>query len=263
MVELKYIHRRKIRRIIAIVGGACASVAVTVGAIALLGQRSAPLTVSLTNSGANLSLSTNANGNDKTVYLVADTVPKYTQVTLSDVDAYDISNPLDNENTQSALAEENSATLIFKYTFYVANNGKKDADYDLTLNLSNPTKDVSKTYDLDDILRVRFYENRNLNEHNYVTYAKRATSYHYDENGQRSWKEQIAGENSGYAEEFISNKVILKSSVTSLKPGEMVRTSFVFWLEGEDEEGKGEAPISSALVLGVSISAHEAKDIAS
>lgn len=260
MVELKYIRRRKTRRIIAIAGGACASVAIVIGAIALFGQRSSPLTVSLTNSGASLSLSTNQAGSDKTVYLVADNVPKYTQASLYDIDAYDIGNPLDNENTTSKVAEKNSETQIFKYTFYITNDGKKDADYDLVLNMSNPTKDVSRKYDLEDILRVRFYENRNLDEHNYVTYAKSATTFHYDEQGEQSWKEHIGDENSGYAEQFVSNRIILKSEFKNLQPGEKVRYTFVFWLAGEDQEGEGPAPVSSALVLGVDISAHEAEN---
>ena len=54
MVNLKYIRRRQARRIIAAVAGGCAAVALVIGAIALFGQRSSPLTVSLNNSGAKL-----------------------------------------------------------------------------------------------------------------------------------------------------------------------------------------------------------------
>lgn len=258
MVNQKFIRRRKARRIIAAVAGGCAAVALVIGAIALFGQRASPLTVSLNNSGAKLSLSTTASSNENKVYLVADQVPGYDLYSAAQFDFY--TKELDDENTYTELAEKESATLFFKYTFYVSNNGNSQADYDLALTLSNPTKDASNRFDIDSILRVRFYENRNLNEHNYVTYAKKSADPHIDENGNQSWKEQIAGDGSGYAEEFVSSKVILNSAVRNLAPGEKVRYTFVFWLEGDDPECEGEAPVNSALVLGVNVSAHEAEN---
>ena len=258
MVNQKYIRRRQARRIIAAVAGGCAAVALVIGAIALFGQRASPLTVSLNNSGAKLSLSTTASNNENKVYLVADEVPGYDLYSASQFDYY--TKELDDENTYTELAEKESATLFFKYTFYVTNNGNSQADYDLALTLSNPTKDASNRFDIDSILRVRFYENRNLDEHNYVTYAKKSADPHIDENGQQSWKEQIAGDGSGYAEEFVSSKVILNSAVRNLAPNEKVRYTFVFWLEGDDPECEGEAPVNSALVLGVNVSAHEAEN---
>lgn len=260
MVNLTYIKKRTARRIILAVAGGCAAVALVIGAIALLGQRASPLTVTLTNSGAKLTLSQTSKpeGSDNRVYLVADKVPSYCEYTEDQFNYY--SKELDDENTYSEFAEKESATLFFKYTFFVNNNGSAEADYDLTLTIDNPTKNASNRYDLDSILRVRFYENKNLDEHNYVTYAKKSADPHIDENGEQSWKEQIAGDGTGYAEEFVSNKVILKSAIRNLAPGEKVRNTFVFWLEGEDPQCQGEAPVNSALVLGVSVDAHEAEN---
>lgn len=264
MVNLAYIRKRKARRIITAVALGCAATVIVIGAIALLGQKASPFTVKLSNAGANLSLSTKENdeSGEGKVYLMADQVPEYTPYseTMLKDDEY-----LDNERTYSEfnLDEDNNetATRFFKFTFYVENKGNNEADYDLRLTMSNPTNQATNRYDIDSILRVRFYENRNLDEHNYTTYAKASSTSHTDENGEESWQELISIAGNGYAEEFLSTKLILKSHVSNMEAGEKIRYTFVFWLEGEDPECIGkEAPVDSALVLGVDISAHEAEN---
>lgn len=265
MVNLAYIRKRRARRIITAVALGCAATAIVIGAIALLGQRASPFTVKLSNAGANLSLFTkeDAANSDGSVYLVADQVPEYTPISEANVnDVLDI----DNERTFSAFnldeKDEPNATRYFKYTFYVKNVGTSAADYDLRLSMTNATVQATNVYSIDSILRVRFYENRNLSEHKCVTYAKASSTKHLDDNGNETWKELISVPGSGFAEEFLSTNLILKSHVSDLKQGEMVRYTFVFWLEGDDPEcsDKYKAPVDSALVLGADISAHEAKD---
>ena len=258
MVDLKYIRKRKTRRIIAAIGTACAATAIIMMAIALLGQRSAPLTITLTNSGAQLALSTSLEEKSNAVYLVADEVPSYDEYCEEQLILANSELEVDDEHTYSRLTPNQQSTLYFKYTFYVTNNGNKAANYDLSLNMSQPSKDASNRYDLDSVLRVRFYENKNLDEHNYVTYAKKSAEPHRDENGELSWKEKVSAvDDSGYAEEFVNSKVILKSTVNDLKPREVIRYTFVFWIEGDDPQCMDEAPVNSALILGVEISAHE------
>ena len=258
MVDLHYIHRRKARRIIAAIAGACTATAMVFMAIALLGQRAAPLTITLTNSGAQLALSTTAEEKSNAVYLVADAVPSYDEYAEEQLILENENLEVDDENTFSRLTLNEQSTLFFKYTFYVTNNGSKDADYDLSLSMSQPSHDASNRFDLDSVLRVRFYENKNLDEHKYTTYAKKSKNYHIDENGEKSWKERVSDvEESGYAEEFINSSLILKSTVTNLRPQEKVRYTFVFWIEGSDPQCEGEAPVNSALILGVEIGAHE------
>ena len=266
MVDLAYIRKRRIRRIVAAVGISCTATALVIGAIALLGQRAAPLTVTLVNSGASLSLSTEKQGGDNRVYLVADQVPGYVEYTEENLKY--LPNELDDEHTYSEFADNETGTLFFKYTFFVTNNGSSEADYDLTLKMSNPTRTATNRFDLDSILRVRFYENKvyedeSLNKHEYVTYAKRSATPHYEGEGedkQQVWTEHISDEHSEYAKEFLSSKVILKSEVKNLLPKEQIRYTFVFWLEGLDPECEGVPPVDSALILGVDVSAHEAED---
>ena len=258
MVDLHYIRKRKARRIIAAVAGSCLAVALVLMAIALLGQRSAPLTVTLTNSGAQLALSTTEDEDSNAVYLVADAVPSYVEYDEQQLilDSEDLE--VDDEHTYSRLTLNEQSTLFFKYTFYVTNKGTSSTDYDLGLTMSQHSHQASNRFGLDSVLRVRFYENRDLSKHYYTTYAKKSKNYHLDENGDVSWKERVSDrEESGYAEEFINSNLILTSTVTALKPQEKVRYTLVFWLEGSDPECTGEAPVDNALILGVEIGAHE------
>ena len=270
MVNLAYIRKRKARKIIAAVALGCAATALVIGAIAMLGQQASPFTVKLANAGVSLTLNTEEESGEEggKVYIMADQVPEYCCYTeqllkrFSDED-------LDSDGSYSSfnLDENNkrTATRYFKITFFVENNGSADADYDLQLSMSNPTVHATNTYDMDNIMRVRFYENRNLEEHNFKTYAKSSSTKHTDPvTGEDSWKELIStyddkveDKTSLYAEEFLSSKMILKSHISRLKKGEKVRNTFVVWLEGEDPECIGnEPPTDSALILGVDISAH-------
>lgn len=258
MVDLHYIHKRKARRIIAAVASACLAISLIFMAIALLGQRAAPLTVTLSNSGASLALSTSLHKESNSVYLVADTVPAYNQYDEQHLIYENEKLEVDDENTFSRLTLNEESTLFFKYTFYVTNKGNSSADYDLALTMAQHSQQASNRFGLDSVLRVRFYENKNLDEHNYVTYAKTSKNYHYDEHGEVSWKEKVSEvDESGYAEEFLNQNMILKSTVTKLQPKEVIRYTIVLWLEGSDPECQGEAPVNSALILGVEIGAHK------
>ena len=258
MVDLHYIHKRKARRIIAAIAGGCAAFIIIFMAIALLGQRAAPLTVTLTNSGASLALSTSLNEESNAVYLVADAVPSYVEYDEQQLILDNEELEVDDEHTYSRLTLNEESTLFFKYTFYVTNKGNSSTDYDLGLTMSQHSHQASNRFGLDAVLRVRFYENRKLDEHHYTTYAKKSKDYHLDENGEVSWKERVSDrEESGYAEEFVNSNLILTSTVLKLQPKEVVRYTLVFWLEGSDPECSGEAPVDNALILGVEIGAHE------
>ena len=267
MVNLAYIRKRKARRIIVAVALGCAATALVIGAIAMLGQKASPFTVKLSNAGANLSLSTKGDEatNEGRVYIMADDIPEYCVYSEK---LLNTKQNIDSEYTDSEFSYDDQnkeiATRFFKLTFFVENKGDTPADYDLRLTMSNPTNLAANRFDIDSILRVRFYENKmfedeSLNEHNEpVTYAKRSATPH-EVGSEIVWKEYISDETSGFAEEFLSSKLILKSHVANLKKGEKIRNTFVLWLEGNDPECVGEeVPENGGLILGVDISAHEA-----
>ena len=263
MVDLSIIRKRKAKKIIIIVGAASLVTVAVISAVALLGQHASPLTVSLNNSGASLTLSETGNteDGDKTSFLLAKDVPGYQEIdgnliNQNYTDAY-----LDSEKNQDSIIAttegDYKVTLFFKYTFFIENNGENAADYLLTLNISNQNRNVSE-FDLTDILRVRFYENFDLDKHEYKTYAKPASVFDEETNQYVDVPVPI-GKNMGNAEMFESNRVALKSEVKNFEAGQKVRYTFVIWLEGNDIDSYGKmAPVGSSLSLGVNISAHEA-----
>lgn len=268
MVNLSYVHKRQARRIITAIALGSAALMLVIGAIALLGQKASPFTVKLANSGVSLSLAEteDESASGGKIYLMADSkydeVPSYCCFTEDLLPKEDVLDDWRSESVFNYNGNKKTATRFFKYTFYVVNNGSAEADYDLELNLNSAFRSVSGRYDLDSVLRVRFFENRDLSKHYSVTYAKSSLESHIDpETNKESWKELISTYKEGnpeeYAEEFLSSKLLLKSHISNLQKGEKVRNTFVFWLEGEDPECIGnEPPVESALVLGVDISAH-------
>ena len=267
-MDLKYVRQRKARRIIAASGSACAGLATIIGVVALLAQRPGSFVVSVKNNASRLTLAHElAKSDEQVTYYNAGEVPTFVEYQNSDLNLYrdDI---LDNENfsykTDARTGE--GSIKFFACTFYVKNIGNVDAGYSLSLNFTNVSKSVQKGYDLDSILRVRFYENKVTNDenetHNYRVFAKQCFNEHhrrYDENGNVTYLEQISKEGSGFAEPFESEYVILSSRIDHIAPQEAYRYTFVFWLEGNDPECAGEPPVDSKLNMGVTIAAHEAE----
>lgn len=267
MVNLAYIRKRKARKIIVAVALGCAAAALVIGAIAMLGQKASPFSVKLANAGVSLTLSEREDEDTSggKIYLMpyaGETLPSYCCYTETLLNNFG-DEVIDDWRSESSFNYDDkdvkTAIRYFKYTFYVTNNGSVETDYDLELTLNTPINYAKNRYGLDDVLRVRFYENTDLTKHDYKTYAKSSRTENIDpETGKPTNKEFVGvpGE-SELAEEFLSSKLLLKSHISSLEKGKQVRNTFVIWLEGEDPECVGkEPPVESALVLGVDISAH-------
>lgn len=254
MVDLSYIRKRKAKRIVAIVGGIAGACVVAIAAVALLGQRAAPLTVKLSNSGASLALYKSDYDNERKSFLLAKDAKPYSEFTEPALSLHE--SELDIDDSKSLETSDNSSFQFFQYTFYITNTGDKAADYHLSLNISYPN---TSSFDLADVLRVRFYDNdgNDKTTHNYRTFAKHSSTFN-TETGKYD-PERIAGSGTEYAEVFESSSVALSKEVTNFVPGAVTRYSFVLWLEGEDPDSKGEAPVDSSIALGVNISAHEAE----
>lgn len=260
MVDFKLLYKRKAKKIVPIVGGCCLGVIAVFIGIALLGQRSAPLTVSLNNSGASLALSSSQKeGSPKTSFLLTKGVPGYTEIDGRSIASYEQTMEIDSEFSESVLSQDKKSTLFFKYTFFVHNTGSKNATYTLSLNVSNPSR-TADNFDLANILRVRFYENVDENAHTYKTYAKATTYFDPNTGTYVEGKEHISGADTPLVDEnFVSNKTILTSTTENFEPNAVKRYTFLFWLEGNDPDSNGkEEPIGSSLALGVGVDAHEA-----
>ena len=266
-MDMKYVRQRKARRIIAAAGSACAGLATIIAVVALLAQRPGAFVVSIDNSASKLSLGESANSTEQVTYMNAGEVPTFVEYEHSLLNATYSDDVLDNERFDYKVnsSTREGSIKFFATTFYVRNVGKEAAAYSLSLNFTSVTKTVTDSYGLDSILRVRFYENKVTNDgnetHNFSTYAKESGVHtNIDENGQPSYREPISAKDTELAKPFESQYVLLTSDVSSIAPKESYRYTFVFWLEGTDPECVGEAPLDSRLNLGVTISAHEAKE---
>ncbi len=256
MVDLGIIRKKKARKMVAIGGSICAGCVAVFCAIALLGQRAAPLTVILNNSGASLTLAESVKeGSETSSFLLAKNAPSYTEYDGRSFDYY--AGELDSELSETVLTSDLESTLFFKYTFYVENTGSKASDYSLSLNISYPNRTVS-SFDLAEILRVRFYENEDLSQHNFKTYAKAHSYYDASAGEYVEGPEHVTNSSSDFAEMFESNKTILTSNISNFQPSSKMRYTFVLWLEGNDPDSEGkDAPVGCSIALGVNISAHE------
>ncbi|MCR5332763.1 MAG: hypothetical protein K6E11_01925 [Bacilli bacterium] len=255
MVDLSFIRKRKAKKIVALVGGLCGAAVVVVSAVALLGQRAAPLTVKLTNSGASLALFKSEFENDRKSFLLATDSKPYTEISEPALRAYE--SVLDVDDSKPLLTSDEQSLQFYQYTFYLTNSGASAADYTFSLNISYPHR---SSFDLADVLRVRFYENDGNDKltHNYKTYAKHSDIYNA-ETGEYE-PERISGSQSEFAEKFENANTVLTQNVSAFPAGAVTRYTVVVWIEGEDPQSKGPAPVDSGIALGVNISAHEAEE---
>ena len=254
MVDLSFIKKRKAKKIIAISGGVCGAAVATLVAVALLGQQAAPLTVTLTNSGASLALFKSEYDNQHKSYLLASDPLPYAETTEPFIREHE--SELDIDDSVSLQTTDGKSIEYYQYTFYLTNTGDQAADYSLSLKISYPHK---SSFDLADVLRVRFYENdgNDKSSHNYRTFAKHSDQY--DSTKKQYVPERIAGTGTDYAEPFESASTILTNEVKAFAPKAVTRYTFVAWIEGEDKQATGKKPDSS-IALGVDISAHEAEE---
>lgn len=253
MVDLTYLRKKRVRRAVAIVGGVCAAGVIALGAVSALGLQAAPLTIKLSNSNAALGLKRTKAATEAKTFLLAEDCPPYTEHTAS---LLPTDEKLDSEVSESAFSGDQTSTLYYKYTFYVVNTLESAADYEVVLSI-NRNDSNTKEFDLTDVLRVRFYENRDLSQHNSKTYAKAKV---VTEGGEyKQVPEHISDDSSPLAEMFESGSTILRSEVKNVTKEDTIRYTFVMWLEGYDHDSFGKnAPTDSSLSLGVNISAHEA-----
>lgn len=261
----QYVRRKRNRKIVAAVGCICATGVTVLGIIALLANTAGAYTVTLNRGTASLTMSESETFDSSVTYLAVNDIPCYHEYTYDawseDDGDFDL---LDSEASQTPAPESEGQTIsYFKFTFFVRNTGSSYAAFNLSLNMDVVGISTSTTTDLNSVLRVMFYSNRgeNINQHERKVYALRSDVNTYtDENNVVQYSpERISNVASAYAEPFISAKKILTSEEVDFAPSEVVRYTFVFWVEGEDPECVKEPP-TNGLTLKVSIGAHEQAD---
>lgn len=273
MYDLQYVRRRRRRKIAAFVSLVTAIGVAALVTTSFLGRTVGTFTVAVTNTSVRLALSKKSDLSETTSYLRVEKLYALHETTREDLPADDL---LDSDGTEydygKVMDEEGNYSLLYvKYTFFVTNLSYTPARFTLTVNLGDRNKSEDGTdRSLDDTLRVMIYENdpSKGDDHYSVVYAKEASEYNIDKDGNKTRREFISSYPSAsnqeddehkLAETFESGQGIVKRSVRNFRKGDVMRYTVVFWLEGEDPQSDNskEIPEGASLKLGVDIAAYE------
>ena len=267
MYKLEYVRKRKLRWIVALVGGASTIVVSTFAIIAFLGRFVGTFTVSLETRNVDIALSEKKSGKHSSFLRINSSVA-FQEFTYADFDRLYGDEVIDSEETDYTLGA-NFATddptkidslNFFKYTFYVDNVGTIPAKYNFSLNIGENVLSTDGR-SLLDTLRVMVYEDGVK-----TVYGHSESKPHYNEQGQPDYRPPIsisehdatdANPFMGYAETFESSKVVTTLSGKTINIGEAKRYTIVSWLEGFRSNNDQPAPIGATVKLGVEINAYE------
>ena len=238
MVDLKYLKKKRTKKVASIVTLVTGVLLIPFMLVSFMGRDIGHFTIGLKNSNVKLALSTDIDFKESTTFMSLDKLPPYT-------------------NTDEYL-------YFFKYTFYLKNVGDVNASYNFKFSIVDNKRPSNVNYSLDDILRVRFYENSNLSEHNYVTYAKEGITPHFNEGSIEPFYNTCVNKETGsfcdeygFATNFESETIILSNDINHFKIGDVTRYTVVLYLESNDKECDGEMPDETYLKLAINIEAFE------
>lgn len=267
--DLTYLKRKKRKKaVLASMTIAC-TLAIIIALVALLAKHPGAFTVSLNKGSASVALSTHEDFTytQGTGYLSTPKIPGdgFKQTAYMDLLNDDVFIFADSEATftPQPIGEEKSIPY-YKYTFFIRNFGNVDVDYDLKLTMATVGTNTTNKLGLDATVRVGFMENRDLSKHDINFYAMRSTqNYTINENGSIEYlPEDLSTSNLGIqAIPFESNNIVLRSKVENFFPDEVIRYTFIFWVEGEDPDCVDEPP-DNTLRFEVVIEARESSNAA-
>lgn len=248
--DLTYLKRKKRKKaVLAIMLIAC-TCAVILALVAILARNPGAFTVNLKKGSAAVSISQKEEFTyeEGTGYLTTPKLPGngYKQATYEELLAKGVFSIMDNEGIATAEPEGEDKTIpYFKYTFFIKNFGSTNAEYDITLKMTTVGYNTKNEYGLDATLRVACMENRDLSKHNVEFYAMRSTkNVAYKSDGTVEYLPEYLSQPSNglFATPFLSNNVVLKRTIKDFQPDEVIRYTFLFWIEGHDPESVGTPP---------------------
>lgn len=136
---------------------------------------------------------------------------------------------------------QTNAFNYFSYTFYLSNVGSKACEYYFSVAITARSPDPTSGLYLDDVLRIRVYENVVVTTgnqvHNYVDYTKANTKVNDYTTEMDSWVKE------GKLNYFLNNEdgtIINTESAEYMQPHQKIRFTLVLWLEANDPECAGE-----------------------
>ena len=270
MVDLKYLKMKRTKKVASIVTLVTGVLLIPFMLLSFMGRDIGHFTIGLKNSNVKLALSTDIDFKESTTFMSLDKLPPYTPYTieaLNSVSDVVLDDPSSNDTIGKKVnPHTNNAEYLyfFKYTFYLKNVGDVNASYNFKFSIVDNKRPTNVNYSLDDILRVRFYENSNLSEHNYVTYAKEGITPHFNEGSIEPFYNTCVNKETGsfcdeygFATNFESETIILSNDINHFKIGDVTRYTVVLYLESNDKECEGEMPDETYLKLAINIEAFE------
>lgn len=272
MVDLTYVKKRRRRKVTAIVTGVTGVLLIPFLILSFIGREIGHFNVALKNSKVALALSVDEELKDTTTLISLKDIPAYAVYSNDAINRYYTDEMIDTVSSNDQIGKrvnpntnETSALYFFKYTFYVTNVGEMNACYDLKLSITDNKRPSNVNYSLDDILRVRWYENdKDSTAHNYVTYAKKSLTPHFNDGDTTPNYDTCIGANDsngmckdGYATQFEDDTVILSENINHFKVKDTKRYTLLMWLEGNDPEAFGTTPDETYLKLAINIEAYE------
>jgi len=253
MVHKEYVKKKK-RRIIAIISTGVFSLAVTSFAIiAFVGKQLGDFTVSLNNDGPVISLDTTSEFTEPKTFYRVDKLPPFAVYTSKYIPTSDV---LDDSATSSDIGNRYTSDKVvdgiffYKLTFYIKNTGSVVANYDFNLAFIENVKPANSLYGLDEILRVRLYENSDTT-HTYTDYAKASATEKTTSDGVKTYSEYLSDTDTSLCTPFVDEKNVFNRNYEGLEVGGIIRYTLMFYLEGSDPECTGDKPRDSSLKLGL------------
>ncbi|MGM9873307.1 MAG: hypothetical protein ACI31G_00065 [Bacilli bacterium] len=259
MVDIEYVKKRRRKKIAAIVTITSSVLIIMFIIISFLGRSVGTFTIGLHQNKALLSLSENKDFEKSSTYLRVNEVPSLDEYTIRGDSKLNEDELIDNEETDVYFGSEldgegnRDRYNFFKHTFYVKNISDYDTTYSFELRILQLKSPYNSAVELDEVLRVKLYENISDDEHDYKIFAKKRYG-----NNEYVWQDpDYQDEHSlDYALPFEGDKLIT-SYTKNIEKYQIIRYTVVFWLEGNDPNSKGEYPLGSGIRLGIDIQAHE------
>ncbi len=264
--DLTYLKRKRRKKAVLVIMLIACICAIILALVALLARNPGAFTVNLNRGTIQIALGTKEEFTyeEGTGYLTTPKLPGsgYRQATYEQLESEGVFDLCDNEQVPTAVpsADADQTIPYYKYTFFVKNFGQGKVDFDVSLYMTSVGYNNTNEYSLDHTIRVGFYENRDLSKHERKFYARRS-----DKNVDISstgefidyLPEYLSNAATGrLAEPFLSNELVLKSTIENLEPDDVVRYTFIFWVEGSDPECIGDPP-NNTLRLEAKIDARE------
>ena len=270
MVDLKYVKRKRFRAIVLFITSVSIILITPFFILPFIGKSIGRFTIGLKNFDVSLSLSDSKDFTDSYTIKTFDKLPPYLTYSNSFINKNYTDEYLDSEESNGKIGErinpeteEATALYFFKHTFYVKNTGNTFARYDIKFNIVENIRPTNVEYSLDDILRVRWYENED-DTHNYETFAKKEAKPALDENGEVTYDACVDAEIgksyeciNGHATQFSGDEQVFESSVSRFAPGQIRRYTLIIWLGGTDAQCDGTPPDNTLLKLAIDINAYE------